>query len=188
MAPIDVPQFGRRRPGLTYADRPAAFGICARDDGRIALVRVETADGTWHDLPGGGVDPGEDEPAAVVREFGEETGLVVRCRGLIVRADQYFLKSDGAPVDNRSGVYAVEAVGADPALKIEADHRLEWWDPVEAMKTLRHDSHAWAVAASVRSATRALAAAELSDHALRTLAEARMGPAHNALDALMDED
>jgi 8-oxo-dGTP diphosphatase len=143
-------QFGRRQPGLTYADRPAAFGIAVREDGRIALVKVEKPEGTWRDLPGGAVDPGEDEPAAMVREFGEETGLVVRPGRLITRADQYFLKSDGAPVDNRSGVYVAEITGEDAALKIEHDHTLEWWEPTEAVKAFRHDSHAWAVAAWMR--------------------------------------
>jgi 8-oxo-dGTP pyrophosphatase MutT (NUDIX family) len=31
----------------------------------------------WWATPGGGVDPGESDPAAAVRELGEETGLVV---------------------------------------------------------------------------------------------------------------
>jgi 8-oxo-dGTP diphosphatase len=144
-------QFGRREPGRTYAERPAAFGIAAQGDGRVALVKVEKPEGTWRDLPGGAVDPGEDEPAAMVREFGEEAGLVVRCGALITRADQYFRKNDGEPVDNRSGVYVAELTGEDPGLKIEADHTLEWWDPAEALKALRHDSHAWALAAWMRS-------------------------------------
>ncbi|HTK36347.1 MAG TPA: NUDIX domain-containing protein [Caulobacteraceae bacterium] len=143
-------QFGRRQPGLVYLDRPSAFGVAAREDGRIALVKVERPEGTWRDLPGGAVDPGEDEPAALVREFGEETGLVVRCGPLIARADQYFLKSDGAPVNNRSGVYLAELAGEDQALKIEPDHALEWWDPAAAIGALRHDSHAWAAAAWLR--------------------------------------
>ncbi len=144
-------QFGRREPGLVYADRPAAFGIAAQADGRIALVRVEKPEGTWRDLPGGALDPGEDDRGAVVREFGEETGLIVRPARLLGRADQYFFKSDGSPVNNRSALFEVTATGADPALKIEADHTLEWWGPLEALKTLRHDSHAWAVAAWLRT-------------------------------------
>jgi 8-oxo-dGTP diphosphatase len=144
------PQFGRREPGLAYADRPAAFGVAVRE-GRVALVRVEKPQGLWRDLPGGALESGEDEPAAMVREFGEETGLVVRAGRLVCRADQYFLKTDGAPVNNRSGVYEAVVDGEDAQLKVEADHTLEWWDPLEALKALRHDSHAWAVAAWVRA-------------------------------------
>ncbi|OYX30826.1 MAG: hypothetical protein B7Y99_11205 [Caulobacterales bacterium 32-69-10] len=151
MAGSDL-QFGRLQPGLTYTDRPAAFGIAERD-GRIALVKVETADGTWRDLPGGAIEDGEDEAQAMAREFGEETGLVVRAAGLITRADQYFRKSDGQPVNNLSAIYRAAIEGEDAALKIEDDHTLEWWGPLEALKALRHDSHAWAVAAWMRESS-----------------------------------
>jgi 8-oxo-dGTP pyrophosphatase MutT (NUDIX family) len=71
-------EFGTREPSLVYRDRPAAFGVCVRE-GRVAVVRVaKPGKAPWFDLPGGAVDPGEDERQAVVREFGEETGLVVR--------------------------------------------------------------------------------------------------------------
>jgi 8-oxo-dGTP diphosphatase len=144
-------QFGRREPGRTYADRPAAFGIAVQGDGRVALVRVEKPEGTWRDLPGGAVEAGEDELAALTREFGEETGLKVRPGALVARAAQYFLKTDGTPVNNRGGHYLVTVEAAHPALKIEPDHTLEWWRPLEALEVLRHDSHAWALAAWMRS-------------------------------------
>ena len=144
-------QFGEREPGVVYRDRPAAFGIALRD-AKIAMVKV-TVEGqrTWFDLPGGGVDPGEDDLAAVVREFGEETGLKVRPGALVMRACQLFRQTDGSPVNNRSGHYVVEIIGEDPALKIEEDHELVWLEPQEALRRLRHDSHAWAVLAWLRA-------------------------------------
>lgn len=147
----EAPQFGRREPGLTYTDRPAAFGVAERD-GRIALVKVVKPEGVWRDLPGGAIEAGENEAEAMAREFGEETGLKVRALALITLADQYFFKTDGTPVNNRSAIYRATVEGEDPGLKIEDDHTLEWWDPVEALKALRHDSHAWAVAAWMRQA------------------------------------
>ena len=145
-----APQFGRPEPGVSYRDRPAAFGIALRD-GRMAMVRVTTPDADpWFDLPGGALDPGEDDAAALVREFGEETGLKVRAGALVARADQFFRKTDGEAVNNRAGVYEAEIVGEDPALKIEDDHELVWFAPREALTLLRHDSHAWAVLAWLR--------------------------------------
>ena len=72
-------QFGAAEIGVDYRHRPAAFGIARRDDGKIAMVKV-TVEGLapWFDLPGGALESGEDDPAALVREFGEETGLKVR--------------------------------------------------------------------------------------------------------------
>ena len=73
-----VPQFGERRAGRTYADRPAAFGILERDE-RIAVVRIAKPDGaTWIDLPGGGVDPGETPEEGVVRVFCSRGAMSMR--------------------------------------------------------------------------------------------------------------
>ncbi len=143
-------QFGTHEEGVVYADRPAAFGVASRGT-RIALVQVSKPGfEPWIDLPGGAIDPGETEPQALVREFGEETGLVARPAGLITRADQYFRKTDGAPVNNRSFIYCAEVVGEDASLKIEEDHELVWLEPQEAVRRLRHDSHAWGVLAWLR--------------------------------------
>jgi len=143
-------QFGRTMPGLAYVDRPCAYGVARRDDGRIALVRVVKPEAMWWDLPGGALDPGEDEPVALIREFLEETGLSVRPIGLIARANQFMVKTDGSPVNNLSGLYRVSVFGEDPAFKVEPDHTLEWWEAPDAIRALRHDSHAWAVAVWMR--------------------------------------
>ena len=144
------PQFGDLLPGRDYADRPAAFGILERD-GQIAVVNVRKPDAAaWFDLPGGGVDPGETSAQAVVREYGEEAGLRVSAGELFSRADQYFLNTEGVAWNNRSDFFALELIGEDPALKVEDDHTLVWLNPLEAIASLRHDSHAWALAVWLR--------------------------------------
>jgi len=143
-------QFGRADPGETYQDRPCAFGIAARF-GRIAAVHVGFPGEDQHyDLPGGALDPGEDDGAALVREFGEETGLIVRPGPLIGRAGQYVTKKGGKRVNNRSALLVAEIAGRKPQLKIEDDHQLVWLRPEEALRKLRHDSHAWAVVSWLR--------------------------------------
>ncbi|MGZ8370767.1 MAG: NUDIX domain-containing protein [Caulobacteraceae bacterium] len=147
---MDFPRFGEKQSGLDYRLRECAFGIAERE-GRIALVRIEReGDPTHHDLPGGERDEGEAEQEALTREFGEETGLKVTAGALICRASQRFIKSDGEPLENAAGFYAVEINSEDRALKIEDDHRLVWEAPDEALRLLRHDSHAWAVASWMR--------------------------------------
>jgi len=136
---------------LAYADRWAAFGIAEGANGAIALVEVrKPGKPPYFDLPGGAVDAGEDEPTAIVREFGEETGLVVEVGRRVVEVIQPFLKSDGQPVRNFGGIYGVTVTADRPDLKVEDDHTLVWLDPRDAVVALRHDAHAWAVAAWLR--------------------------------------
>lgn len=143
--------FGAPVAGLTYTDRPAAFGVAENSQGQIALAQVtKPGKAPYFDLPGGAVDGDETEAQAVVREFGEETGLVVEAGQLIETVSQLFLKSDGQPVRNFGGIYGVRVTGEKPGLKVEDDHRLVWLDPRDAVVALRHDAHAWAVAAWMR--------------------------------------
>lgn len=143
--------FGAPVAGLNYKDRPAAFGVAEDSLGQIALAEVtKPGKAPYFDLPGGAVDGDETEAEALVREFGEETGLVVQGGALIERVSQFFLKSDGQPVRNFGGVYAVRVIGLQPNLKVEDDHALVWLDPRDAVVALRHDAHAWAVAAWMR--------------------------------------
>jgi 8-oxo-dGTP diphosphatase len=64
--------------------RVGAYGVCRDGEGRTLLARNSDASefpGLWT-LPGGGVEQGEHPDDAVVREFAEETGLVVRVDAL----------------------------------------------------------------------------------------------------------
>jgi 8-oxo-dGTP diphosphatase len=147
---MSVPQFGTPQPGRDYPDRPAAFAIVEKA-GQIALVRVSfEAGGGRTDLPGGGVDPGETEQAAAIRECGEETGLVVTADETIVRADHFFINEEGVSRNTRGVFFAARLIREDPSLKIEDDHALVWAEPHEALLTLDRESHVWAVACWLR--------------------------------------
>jgi 8-oxo-dGTP diphosphatase len=145
-----IPQFGDAEQGRAYKDRPAAFGVLERE-GLIALVRVtKPGHAPWLDLPGGALDPGEDDRRALVREFGEETGLEIAAGESLGRADQLFVNTEGAAYNNRSALFEARFQAERPELKIETDHELVWLAPLEAICQLRHDSHAWAVSAWLR--------------------------------------
>lgn len=59
-------------------------GLAYDAAGRLLLVQRanEPGRGLWS-VPGGRVEPGEDDPAAVIREMQEETGLVVEPGALV---------------------------------------------------------------------------------------------------------
>lgn len=149
------PQFGDANPSLIYRDRPAAFGVLERD-GLVALVAVEKpGHAAWLDLPGGALDPGEDAQAALVREFGEETGLNISPGEVLGEADQLFINTDGEAYNNRQTIFVAHLVSEAPELKIEADHTLVWLPLMDAVGRLRHDSHAWGVSLALRRRFRA---------------------------------
>jgi len=64
----------------------AVGAVIQRADGRLLLIKRgnEPGRGLWS-LPGGRVEPGETDEAAVAREVAEETGLVVTVGGLAGR-------------------------------------------------------------------------------------------------------
>ena len=150
------PQFGAPPPGQVPPDRPAAFCVIERD-GLIALVEVPwEGRGLLLHLPGGGLDPGETEAEAAVRECGEEAGLVVALEAQpFIRADHYFLHHDGMIRNTRGAFFAGHVLAEDPARVTEPDHRLVWLDPHQAVVQLEREAHAWAVAAWLRLRARA---------------------------------
>jgi 8-oxo-dGTP diphosphatase len=148
---LEHPQFGTPEFGFEHKDRPCAYGVAVRW-GRLAVVQVGLPGEDRHyDLPGGALDGSETEAEALIREFGEETGLVISPGPVIARADQLTVKKkSGKPVNNRSAFFEAEVVGRTPGLKIEEDHTLVWLRPEYAFRRLRQPSHAYAVGVWLR--------------------------------------
>lgn len=144
-------KFGTPEPGLTYRPREGAYGLLI-EDGKLAVVRVGFHAPFYYDLPGGGIDPGETPEQAVVREFAEETGLIVRAGERVAEASQLFFDSKSDPYDNLCHVLKVERIEHRPEAKVEADHELDWMTPLEALTRLRHEAHAHAVMMYLRAA------------------------------------
>ncbi|MBK4216939.1 NUDIX hydrolase [Paracoccus caeni] len=68
-----IPRYGNApRPGLHYRRRPGAYAILYRD-GRLLLTHQAQPEPEFQ-LPGGGLDPGENGITALHREVFEETG------------------------------------------------------------------------------------------------------------------
>lgn len=134
-------QFGRTEPHKTYAERPSVYGICVRQDNRIAIVKIGAEAPFKYDLPGGGVESGEGDAEALIREFEEETGLTVWPNRSLGRAGQFWI-NDGRPTNSLSTFFEVELTATD-GTPSEPDHALVWLTLEDALGRVRHDSHAW---------------------------------------------
>jgi 8-oxo-dGTP diphosphatase len=141
----DALQFGARESGAAYPTRRGAHGIACNGDGMIALSRIVRADGgIEYDLPGGGVDPGEADEAAMVREFMEETGLPVRAGRFVTRVKQYW-RTDRAETRNADFQIFEVAVAGPASQPSEPGHSLVWMALQDAIKSVRHEAHAYAL-------------------------------------------
>lgn len=148
---MGAPQFGLPEARRDWPDRPSVFGI-ARRGRRIALVEIgDPSNRVWLALPGGGIEPGEADEAALVREFAEETGLRIRPLGQICACSDRVLIDRGRAFNVRGKFFRAEILAEDPGLQTEPDHRLVWRTPLQALSALHRESHVWAVAQWLRA-------------------------------------
>lgn len=136
-------QFGQTQPGLTYVERMSAYGLCARGESQIAITQIGKKAPYEYDLPGGGIESDEDEAAALMREFLEETGLTVWPTRVIGRAGQFWVNKS-EPRNSLSTFYEVE-LSADDSPPTEPDHALVWMNATDALMKVRHEAHGWAI-------------------------------------------
>ena len=98
---------------------PCVGAVIKDTAGRLLLIRRghEPGKGLWS-IPGGRIEPGETDEAALVREVLEETGLVVTAGRLIGRVRRPGGAS-GAVLDIRD--YAAEVTGGTLVAGDDAD-------------------------------------------------------------------
>ena len=101
--------------------RVAAYGLLKRDE-KMLLCRLSQKvgmnPGRWT-LPGGGLDFGEDPVDAVVREFKEETGLVVKVDRLVAVNSLCDSMPGWSPMHSIRIIYSVHYLSGD--LQYETD-------------------------------------------------------------------
>ena len=116
-----------------------AYVICLDADGRILLARIsepEANSGCWT-VPGGGLLLGEKPEAGAIREFAEETGLVVELDGLSTSYSQFLAESisfAGRPLHFLGFVFRGHVAGGE--LRDEVDgttDRAAWFSRAEVL-------------------------------------------------------
>ena len=99
-----------RRPRQRTTVR--SYGVLV-DDGRVVLVRSSNP---HHDpplwwLPGGGIDFGEAPEEALIREFAEETGLIVNAPHLVGVTSDERRRDNGERLHTVRILYTVRLTG-----------------------------------------------------------------------------
>ena len=125
--------------------RTAVRALVIDHDNHVLMVRLDFPNGSWWVLPGGGIEPGEDEITALHRELREEVGLVdAQLSGHVWSRTHLFRMTDpsGREWDGQSeNVHLVRTARFDPVPHLDdkqlarenlMSHR--WWsvDEIES--------------------------------------------------------
>ncbi len=122
--------------GRPYRDRIGVYGLLTGRDGRLLCVHQRGEDTEEMQLPGGGVDPGEQPLPALHREVREETGWVIGTPLRFTTFQSYVWLWDYRYWSRKVHmVYVARAIHRlGPPL--EAGHTPHWLEPVEAARIL----------------------------------------------------
>lgn len=120
-------------PSLRIRQAVRALLITPKHD--ILLVRFEFPTRQVWAMPGGGIDPGEDDHAALHRELVEETGLVGADIGPHIWTREHVIPFvDGSWDGQRDQVHVVWTTHFEPIpaigweqMRAERVHEMRWW-------------------------------------------------------------
>lgn len=121
------------------AYRPCVGTMLVNGDGRVFVGRrIDNREGDWWQMPQGGVDPDEDLDSAMLRELGEETGVIAGDVEIVSRLDEplrYDLPDElqgklwgGKYRGQEQTWYLVRFNGSDDQIDLEAHDPPEFCD------------------------------------------------------------
>jgi ADP-ribose pyrophosphatase YjhB (NUDIX family) len=126
---------------------PRAYGILVHND-QLLLVRSRSDryDPPMWWLPGGGIDPYEQPAEAVVREFGEETGITVGSPRLLFATADDRTRSNGEVMHTVRIIYEVTFVEGELRHEVNGTTEEARWfnfDDVPSLRLADYARQAW---------------------------------------------
>lgn len=121
-------------PGQRYSHRPGVYAIIPQGDGILATYQAGIHN--EFQLPGGGVDPGEQPIHALHREVFEETGWKISSPRVFYRFKRFvFMPDYDLWAEKICTIYVAQPVRqlCDP---LEVDHTPIWLDYTTAINEL----------------------------------------------------
>jgi ADP-ribose pyrophosphatase YjhB (NUDIX family) len=119
-----------------------AYGIVTDND---QLLLVQSSNPRYQPplwwLPGGGIDFGETPEEAVVREFDEETGLIVTAPTLLGVLSDVRVKPNGDHAHTIRLIYSVKAIGGELRHEVSGTTERAEWFTLEAVGGLNLSSY-----------------------------------------------
>ena len=129
--------FAALRDWLSPFERRAVRALVVDARGRVLLVRFEhpVSHAVWWAAPGGGIDEGETDEAALRRELREEVGLELAQPGPVVHEREHVFPWDRRIVrqQERFHLVQVDAHEAAPTIDLrpEGVTEVRWWTLAE---------------------------------------------------------
>lgn len=111
-----------------------AYGVLI-DEGRVALVRSSNPQHQpplWW-LPGGGIDFGESPEDTLIREFEEETGLIVDEPVLLEVSSDLRRRDNGDKIHTVRIVYSVNLAGGEMRHEVHGTTDHAGWFPTAGL-------------------------------------------------------
>lgn len=129
---------GPEADALCTETREAARAVAFDDDGRIPLLYVGKH--SYHKLPGGGIEAGEDVMQALAREMKEETGCGIEVTGEIGTIVEYRTEWH---IKQTSYCYLAKITSKGETAfddgEVKDDFKLVWMTLDEAIEALEND-------------------------------------------------
>ncbi|MCK8463302.1 NUDIX hydrolase [Aliiroseovarius sp. S1339] len=128
-------RFGKQREyGRKYVLRPGAYAILIR--GRDMLITHQSEPFNEFQLPGGGIDPGENSITALHREVLEETGWKIAAPKRLGAYRRFsYMPEYGMWAEKICHIFAARPV-RNAGAPVEQDHQAIWTNAESAVRIL----------------------------------------------------